>query len=178
MLGWAPWNLFTWQAAEELPSKDIHTSWFWRLPFGSPQPLAAARLRLQLVGSGQPAFGCIRLAPFDSRTLSHILGSDLAPLLEERQQIGVDYVLLSQTHAVRETGIDLECGSFNDFGREQRRGSNRNDLIVVTVKNERGDVEFLEIFGEVGLGECLNALVGSRISGEHFPKPERIPDAL
>ena len=38
-----------------------------------------------------------------------------APGLAERQQIGVDLVLVDRAHPVREPGIDLEVAPFTSF---------------------------------------------------------------
>ena len=55
-------------------------------------------------------------------------------------------------------GIHLQRGALDDLGREQGRGADRHDLIVVAVEDERRHVELLEIFGEIRLGEGLDAI--------------------
>jgi hypothetical protein len=74
----------------------------------------------------------------------HDLGFD------ECQQIRVDFVLVGRAHAVRRALINLQLGALDDFGGKERRCLDRNDLIIVTVQDERRNVELLEVFGEVG----------------------------
>jgi hypothetical protein len=45
-------------------------------------------------------------------------------------------------------------------GRFPGRVIDGNDLVVLTVQNQGRDVELLEVLGEIGLGEGLDALVG------------------
>jgi hypothetical protein len=71
--------------------------------------------------------------------------------LEERKQILVDLVLEGRAHSVLRTRIDLQRSAFDDFGREQSRGADRYDLVVVSMNYESGDIESLEIFREVRL---------------------------
>jgi hypothetical protein len=36
----------------------------------------------------------------------------------------------------------------------------RDDLVIFAVHNERWHIDLFEVLGEVGFGECLDALVG------------------
>jgi len=44
--------------------------------------------------------------------------------------------------------------------------------------NQGWDIEILEIFGEIGLGEGPDAFIGILEAGLHAPKPELILDSL
>ena len=88
----------------------------------------------------------------------HRRGCRSASGLEECEQVGVDLVLVGRAQAVRQARIDFQRGAFDDLGREHGRGADRHDLIVVAVHDERRHVELLEILGEVGLGEGLDAV--------------------
>jgi hypothetical protein len=60
----------------------------------------------------------------------------LIGLLEEREQIRVDLVLVGRAHAVRQTWIDFQCGPLNNLGREKSRSPDWHDLVVVTMEDE------------------------------------------
>ena len=97
---------------------------------------------------------------------------------EECQQVGVDLVLEGRAHAVRRARIDLQRGALDELGREQRRGADRHDLVVVAVQDQRRHVELLEVLGEVRLGERLDAVVDGLEAGQHPLQPERIAQTL
>jgi hypothetical protein len=44
--------------------------------------------------------------------------------------------------------------------------------------DQRWDIELLEVLGEIGLGEGLDAVVGVLEAGLHAPEPELVQDAL
>jgi hypothetical protein len=46
------------------------------------------------------------------------------------------------------------------------------------MKDERGHIDFLQVFGEVGLGERLDAVVAGLVPAQHALQPERITQAL
>jgi hypothetical protein len=52
---------------------------------------------------------------------------------------------------VRKTGINFQNSVLNDFRREQRRVGNGHDLIVVSVHDQRRDVEFFKFFCQISL---------------------------
>src|ERR1035438_5351512 len=54
--------------------------------------------------------------------------------------------------------IDLESCVIDEFRRGESSGADRHDLVVVAVYDEGRHVEFLEVLGEVGLGERLDAV--------------------
>ena len=47
------------------------------------------------------------------------------------------------------------------------RGANRHDLVVVAMKDQRRHVELLEVFGEIRLGERLDAVEGVLVTRLH-----------
>src|SRR5262245_33271790 len=69
-------------------------------------------------------------------------------------------------------------GAFDELGRFLRRVLDGYDLIVFTMEHQRRDVELLEVLGEVGLREGLDAFVSPLDPGLHAPKPELVEDAL
>jgi len=73
--------------------------------------------------------------------------------------------------------VDL-LGTLDELGRLPGRVFDRDDLVILTVQHERRYVEFLEIRGEIRLGERLDALIGVLRSGLHTPEPELVEDAL
>src|SRR5882724_6624539 len=95
---------------------------------------------------------------------------ELAP--EEGQQVGVDLILMRGREAVRRARIVDFLGALDEPGRFLRRVLDGNDLIVLTVHDQGWDIELLEVPGEIGLGECLDALVGVLEAGLHAPEPE------
>ena len=95
--------------------------------------------------------------------------------LDEREQVGVDHVGVHRAHAVREFLIDLESALLQELHRQQRGVGDRHDLVVVTVHDERGDVDHLQVLGEVGLREGLDAVV-MRLRTAHHPLAPPILD--
>ena len=76
------------------------------------------------------------------------------------------------------TWINFQRGSFNDLGRQKTGGDDRDNLIGITVEDERRHIELLEILGKVRFGESLDAIEGSFVAAQHPLKPERILYAL
>jgi hypothetical protein len=66
----------------------------------------------------------------------------------------------------------------NQLDRPAGGGVNGDDLIVVAVDDQGRHVDPLEVFGEVGLGEGLDAVVGALDADLHAPQPERTPNPL
>src|SRR5450759_4756765 len=87
--------------------------------------------------------------------------------LEECQQIGVELVLVRVREAMGCARVDLQGRVLPQFRRTERRVADRHDLVVIAVNDQRGHVELLEVFGEVRLGECLDALEGVPGTGLH-----------
>src|ERR1039457_6172493 len=98
--------------------------------------------------------------------------------LEECQQVGIELLLVSLGQAMGCACIDLKSRVFDEFGRGKSRGADRYDLVVVAVNDQRWDVEFLEVFGEVRLGECLDAVKRVLMARLHALEPEPVDHAL
>jgi hypothetical protein len=62
---------------------------------------------------------------------------------EEREKIFVDLVLEGRAHAAWGTLIDLQLGALDELGRQHGRVSDRHDLVVVAVEDERRDINLL-----------------------------------
>ena len=76
---------------------------------------------------------------------------------EEGQQVGVELILARVGQAVRAARVDLHGRVLHECRRSVSRGSDRQDLVVVAVDDERGDVELLEVLREVRLGRLFDA---------------------
>src|SRR5260370_42102890 len=87
--------------------------------------------------------------------------------LEEGEQVGIDGVGVYLAHAVGEAGIDLEFGVLQDLCRLQTGSDDGNDLVIFAVEDEYGDVDFLEVFGAVGLGESLDGVRLALVWAQH-----------
>src|SRR5260370_16561576 len=79
---------------------------------------------------------------------------------------------------MRSPVVNLEGGALDDFGRKRRRGDNRDDLIVIAVKDQGRHVELLEILGKIGLREGLDAVENGLMTAQHPLEPERVPQSL
>src|ERR1019366_461480 len=98
--------------------------------------------------------------------------------LEECQQVGIELLLVSLGQAMGCACIDLQSRVLDEFRRGKRSGANRYDLIVIAVNDQRWHVEFLEVFGEVRLRECLDALKRVLMAGLHTLEPKPVDHAL
>src|SRR5262249_5918372 len=99
-------------------------------------------------------------------------------LLQKSQQVCIDLVRVGCWHSVRETWINLERGTLHQLSGLQRSRGNRHDLVIVTMKNERGYVELLQIFGEVGFRASLNDVVARVHPAYHALEPPLPPNAV
>src|ERR1022692_2824057 len=97
---------------------------------------------------------------------------------EECQQVGVELVFVRFGDAMRGTGINLQRGVLDEFGRGVSRGADRHDLVVVAVDNQGWHVELLEVLREVRLGKRPDAVELVLETALHGPKPECVPNAL
>ena len=82
-------------------------------------------------------------------------------------QKGVHHVGMGGAHAVRQPLVDLERAVLQQLRRQQRGVGDRHDLVVIAVHHERRDPDDLQILGEVGLREGLNAVVLSLGATSH-----------
>ncbi len=97
---------------------------------------------------------------------------------QEGQQVGVDLILMRGREAVRCARIVDFLRALDEPGRFLRRVLDGNDLVALTVHDQGRDIELLEVLGEVGLGEGLDAFVGVLEAGLHAPEPELIQRPL
>src|ERR1039457_6686374 len=100
--------------------------------------------------------------------------------LDEVEQVGVEGVLVGGgvSEAVRGPGVDLQGRVLDDLRRQEGRGTDGHDLVVVAVDDQGRDVDLLEVFGEVGLGEGIDAVVRALHADAHAHQPERVAQAL
>src|SRR5438477_4307878 len=92
---------------------------------------------------------------------------------DEGEQILVDLVLQGRTHAMRRSWVNLERRALHKLGRQQGRGTDRDNLAVIAVEDQGRDIKLLEICGGVGFGEGLDAEIGGGKTGHHPLEPER-----
>src|SRR5688572_7557947 len=81
-------------------------------------------------------------------------------LREERQDVGVQLLLVLPRDAVRSAGVDLQLAVLDELDALDRGIRDRNDLVVVAMREEDRHVERLQVVGEVGLRERGDAVVG------------------
>jgi len=74
--------------------------------------------------------------------------------LQGGEQVTVDLVLVPGGEAVRRAGVVDVLGVLDDARRVPRVGDG-NHLVVLAVDQQGGNVEALEVSGEVGLGGAL-----------------------
>ena len=97
---------------------------------------------------------------------------------QEGQQISVDLILMRGREAVRCTRIVDFLRATDESGRLHRRVLDGNDLVVLAMHDQGRDIDLLEVLGEIGLGEGLDAFVGVLEACLHAPEPELIQRAL
>jgi hypothetical protein len=97
---------------------------------------------------------------------------------QERQQISIHLILMRSRDAVRCTWIVDFLRALDESGRLRCRVLDRDDLVVLAVHDQSRDIDLLEVLGEIGLREGLDALVGVLEAGLHAPEPELIQYAL
>src|SRR5512135_565795 len=79
---------------------------------------------------------------------------------------------------MRGAGIDLQGRALDQLRRQEGRGADGHDLVVVAMRDQGRDVEPLEVLGEVCLGKGLDAVVCPLQPDLHAPEPERVANAL
>ena len=92
--------------------------------------------------------------------------------MDERKQIGIDFVRVNDRHTMREARVDLELRIFHQLDRECSRIWKGHDLVVVAMHDEGGNVDLLQVFGKVGLGKGLDAVLLSLEASLHPLIPE------
>ena len=71
-------------------------------------------------------------------------------MFAEGEQVGVDLVFEGGAHPVGCALVNLKLGAFDDPGGEHAGGGDGDNLVVVAVEDEGGDVELLQVLGAVG----------------------------
>jgi hypothetical protein len=97
---------------------------------------------------------------------------------QEGQQISIHLILMRSRDSVRRTWIVDFLRALDESGRLRCRVLDRDDLVVLAVHDQSRDIDLLEVLGEIGLREGLDALVGVLEAGLHAPEPELIQYAL
>jgi hypothetical protein len=97
---------------------------------------------------------------------------------QEGQQISIHLILMRSRDAVRCTRIVDFLRALDESGRLRCRVLDRDDLVVLAVHDQSRDIDLLEVLGEIGLREGLDALVGVLEASLHAPEPELIQYAL
>ena len=99
-------------------------------------------------------------------------------LSEKLEQIGIELIFVRVGKTVRGTRVNLQGRVLDEFGRSERRGANRHDLVVVAMDDQCWHVEFFKIIGEIRLGKRLDAVELVLEAALHPLEPERVADAL
>src|SRR5579864_9680909 len=102
----------------------------------------------------------------------------LLAALQEGKQLRVYLVFMGRAHPVWRARNDFQRGALDQLRRKERRVTDGHDLVVVSMKNERGRVELLEVLREIRFGEGFDAIVGGLEPTLHALEPERIAQAL
>ncbi len=97
---------------------------------------------------------------------------------QEGKQVGVELLPVREGQAVGRARIDLQGCALDDLGGEQGRVSDRHDLVVVAVDDQGRNIEPLEVFRLVRLGEGLDTVECAFEADLHRPQPEGIQNAL
>ena len=79
---------------------------------------------------------------------------------------------------MRRTRIDLQGGVLHDFRRHAAGLVDRDDLVVVAVKDQRRYVDLLQVSGVVDLRELLDTFVLALNRAKHAFAPELVDRAL
>lgn len=70
------------------------------------------------------------------------------------------------------TRVDLEDCALDQLRGHKRGGSDRNDMVIVAVEHEGGNIEPLQIVCEIGFGERLVAIQDTLVAGNHALVPK------
>src|SRR3546814_8555402 len=77
----------------------------------------------------------------------------------EGKNVGVNDLGMGRAQAVRQVLVGLERAVLQELDRQRRRIRIGHDLVVFAVDDQHRYVDRLQILGEVGFGEGLDALV-------------------
>src|ERR1700675_41910 len=80
-----------------------------------------------------------------------ISGGGCRGTFEERKQIGIDLVRVSGGHAVRKAVINLQSRFLQELCGQRTGSCDGNNLIVIAVLHQYGDIDPLQVLGQIGL---------------------------
>ncbi len=106
------------------------------------------------------------------------LASSSGLRLDEGEQVRIELVRMDDRHAMWKTGVDLELSILDQLGRKGSSVRKGHDLVIVPVHDEGGNVDLLQVFGEVGLGEGVDPVVLWLETALHALIPEVVPHAF
>src|SRR5215470_6713879 len=79
---------------------------------------------------------------------------------------------------MRPARIHLERRALDELRGKRPRIGERYDLVIVAVQDKRGDLDRLQVLGEVGLRECLDAVVVRLRTSHHSLAPPVVDQTL
>src|SRR5215510_2813960 len=119
-----------------------------------------------------------RCWPLQSSSIGEVSTTGVKQLTpKECQQVAVDLILMRRREAVRRSRIVDFLRALNEPGRFPRRVFDRNDLVVLTVQDERWYVELFQILRLVRFRECLDTFVGVLETSLHAPEAKLRQDS-
>src|SRR5918994_5710376 len=101
----------------------------------------------------------------DDRAVEHEMSSRIFAKgwagsgLDEVEKLAVELLGVGRKQAVRPSEPDPQLGAVDKRRGQAGRGVDRDDLVVVAVDDEGRQVDPLEVFVEVALGELPDAVV-------------------
>ena len=88
---------------------------------------------------------------------------------QKLQQVSIDPIRMRGSEAMRQARIINLLRSLDELGRFLRRIVDWNNLIVLTVHDQSGHIEFLEVLGKVSLRKCFDAIEDVLEAALHAP---------
>ena len=80
--------------------------------------------------------------------------------------------------AVRTSFVNLERGGRNHLSGSLAANFKGDDLIVIPVYDERGNIDFCKVGAKISGRECRDAFVGCTMSTCHGLQPKRVAETL
>src|SRR2546425_1952744 len=107
-----------------------------------------------------------------------LLSQRAGSALDEGEKVGIDHVGVRRAHAMRELLVDLQGTLLEEFRGEHRGISDRDDLVVVAMHDERRHVDDFQVLGKVGLREGADAIVMRFRTTHHALAPPVLDHSL
>lgn len=95
-------------------------------------------------------------------------------MADEFEQIAAELLLIVTMDTVGRTGIHAQGAVSHALHRLRSGIVDRHDLIIVAMRDQDRHVESLQVFGEIGFRERLDAVIRRREAGLHPVQPEVI----